>query len=50
MRPHRGRGRSLPLPNESGDKRWTSPVGQTGRKIADDNRYSQLDRSFWAHG
>jgi hypothetical protein len=45
-----GRSPRLAARHESGNKPWTSPVGQSGRKIADDDRYAQLDKSFWANG
>ncbi len=48
----RGQGRAprLQVRHESGDGPWTSPVGRSGQKQPEADRYFQVDREFWANG
>jgi hypothetical protein len=48
----RGQGRAprLRVRHESGDGPWTSPVGRSGERQAESDRYFQLDHGFWANG
>lgn len=46
----RGREPRLLVRHELGDRAWTSPVGEKGKKHAEEDYYAQLAAAFWSNG